>query len=80
MKVRWLMLGVAAALCNGANANAAIIIPTNQNGADVDVREHEIGVVGLNPAIVGTRQRGAVNELHTSGSTRRIPPRLTAAA
>lgn len=64
MKVNRLMLCVAL-IGLGANARAAIIIPTNQNGADVDVREHEItDNFGTTEA---TRQRGSVNELNTSG-------------
>jgi hypothetical protein len=56
---------VAAAACLGANANAAIVITTNQGGADVEVREFEITASELEPAVVPTAQRGAANELAT---------------
>ena len=68
MKVRWLVFGLAAALCVGARVHAGPIvlaIPTNQNGADVDIREHEItDNFGVTEA---TRQRGSVNEVTTTG-------------
>lgn len=64
MKVSKFMLGLAAALTVGTNANAYIVIPTNQNGADTEVRESEITD---NFGIVATTQRGKSTELATRG-------------
>lgn len=65
MRVSRLMLGVAGALCLGANAHAVIIIPTNAGGADTEVREFEINATELDTTAVPTAQRGASNELAT---------------
>lgn len=44
-KASWLLPAVAGVLVFGARANAALIIPTNQNGgADAEVRESDLGV------------------------------------
>ena len=67
MKVRRLVLGVAVALCFGATVKASIIIPTNLNGADTEIREFELNATALAPTVVATQQRGANNELATRG-------------
>src|SRR5918994_1822630 len=67
MKARWLLLGLAAMLVATARLNAAVVVTTNMNGADAEVREDDINP-STNAAIapVGTplgTQRGAATEL-----------------
>ena len=66
MRVRKLLFGLAAVLCVGSTANAAVIIPTNRNGADAEIRESDItDNFGVTEA---TAQRGNSTELATRGS------------
>lgn len=50
MKARWLLLGLATMLVATARLNAAVIVTTNMNGADAEVREEEINP-NVNPAL-----------------------------
>lgn len=68
MKVRRLMFGLAATLCIGAQANAEIIIPTNQNGADAEMREFQFAT-DLGGNVTGTAN-GASTELATRAINR----------
>jgi hypothetical protein len=67
MNPRWFLFGFAAALVLAARANAAVIVTTNMNGADAEVREEEITptvVPGLGPVPFGAN-RGTNTELAT---------------
>jgi hypothetical protein len=68
MKVRSLMFGLAAVLSVGLQANAAIVIPTNQNGADAEMREFQFAT-DLGGNVTGTNN-GASTELATRGINR----------
>ncbi len=65
MKVIRFMFGLAAVLCIGTSAKALIIIPTNQNGADTELRESDMNATTLAPNVVPTAQRGNSTELAT---------------
>ncbi len=66
MKVSRFLFGLAASFCVGASANAYIVIPTNQNGADTEIRESDItDNFGVTEA---SAQRGNSTELATRAS------------
>jgi hypothetical protein len=68
MRVRWLLGGLAAAcICGNAMAAPIIVIPTNQNGADTEIREFAIVGSELEPDVVPTQQLGGSQELATRG-------------
>jgi hypothetical protein len=69
MSSRWFVFSCVAVLAFGAGANAAVIVTTNMNGADAEVREDDVNPAAAgNPAgappgtPLGT-QRGAATEL-----------------
>jgi hypothetical protein len=68
MSLRWFVFAFAAALVFSSRASAAVIIPTNANGADAEVREEELGtpvvVPVFGPVPFGVN-RGANAELAT---------------
>src|SRR3972149_7077648 len=65
MKVERFLLGMIGAICVGASASAAVIIPTNLgNGADAEVRESE-GNIGLLDGVAAGGNRGGGTELAT---------------
>jgi len=75
MSARWYLLALGAALALGARANAAVIVTTNMNGADAEVREEELGtpqvvdhdndpLTAPIPVPIGVN-RGAATELAT---------------
>ena len=66
MRVRWLLCGVAAAgICGSAIAGAPIVIPTNQNGADTEIRE--FAIIDNFGTTESTQQMGGSQELATRG-------------
>jgi hypothetical protein len=45
MNARWVLFGFATALMFCARANAAVVVTTNMNGADAEVREEEVNPI-----------------------------------
>lgn len=66
MSSRWYCFGISAALLLGAQSSAlaGLVITTNQNGADAEVREEDINADLFTGLPAGTN-RGANNELAT---------------
>ena len=50
MRARWVLLCIGTALLISARAGAAVIVTTNMNGADAEVREDDVNPAGAGNA------------------------------